>query len=78
MTPEELNGSIVTAGFPVTYGPDLTEVDRKFLMLYFSSDVFFKAMQDKSKGTTNRVRAKKVLPWRIQFRGEPPMKESGL
>lgn len=67
--PEELNGSIVTADFPVVYAPDLTEVDRKFLMIYFSSEVFFEAMQDKSKGTTNRVRAKKsaflenTVPW---------------
>lgn len=38
-------------------------------MIYFSSEVFFEAMQDKSKGTTNRVRAKKsaflenTVPW---------------
>lgn len=67
--PEELNGSIVTADFPIVYAPNLTEIDRAFLMIYFSSEAFCEAMQDKSKGTTNRVRAKKsafldnTVPW---------------
>lgn len=67
--PEELDGSVVTADFPVVYTPDLTDLDRKFLMIYFSSEIFFEEMQNKSKGTTNRVRARKsaflenTVPW---------------
>lgn len=67
--PNELDGSIVTADFPVVTLPNITEIDRQFLMIYFSSQMFFDAMQEKSKGTTNRVRTKKsefldnTVPW---------------
>lgn len=61
--------AIVTADFPVVALPNITEIDRQFLMIYFSSQMFFDAMQEKSKGTTNRVRTKKsefldnTVPW---------------
>lgn len=67
--PEELDGGVVTADFPLISTPDITEIDRAFLMIYFSSDMFCEKMEEKSKGTTNRVRAKKgaflntEVPW---------------
>lgn len=67
--PKELDGSIVTADFPVVTLPNISDIDRQFLMIYFSSQMFCDAMQEKSKGTTNRVRAKKsafldnTVPW---------------
>lgn len=67
--PEELDGGIVTADFPLVNAPNLTEIDRAFLMIYFSSDMFCEKMEEKSKGTTNRIRAKKgaflntEVPW---------------
>ena len=67
--PQELNNGIVTSDFPVIVMPELTEIDREFLMIYFSSDVFCEKMESKSKGTTNRVRTKKsafldtCVPW---------------
>ena len=67
--PSNLEGGVVTADFPLIHMPKLTEIDRMFLMIYFSSEQFFEKMEDKSKGTTNRVRAKKstfldtVVPW---------------
>jgi len=67
--PKELDGSIVTADFPVICAESLTDIDRKFLMIYFSSEDFYETMQEKSKGTTNRVRTKKsaflnnTVPW---------------
>ena len=67
--PSELEGGVVTADFPLIHMPDITEIDRNFLMIYFSSEQFCEKMEDKSKGTTNRVRTKKsafldtVVPW---------------
>jgi hypothetical protein len=67
--PEELDGGIVTADFPVIRLQGLSDVDRQFLMMYFSSNMFTELMQEKSKGTTNRVRTKKsafldtIVPW---------------
>lgn len=67
--PAELDGGIVTADFPLVHMPDITEIDRSFLMIYFSSEQFCEKMEDKSKGTTNRIRAKKsafldtLVPW---------------
>ncbi len=67
--PEELDGGIVTADFPVIQLAGLSAIDRQFLMMYFSSALFTDLMQEKSKGTTNRVRTKKsafldaVVPW---------------
>ncbi len=67
--PPELDGGIVTADFPVIVMPELTDIDREFLMIYFSSNDFCAKLEDKSKGTTNRVRTKKglfletVVPW---------------
>lgn len=67
--PDELAGGIVTADFPVIALTGLNETDRQFLMMYFSSEIFTEIMQEKSKGTTNRVRAKKgafldtIVPW---------------
>lgn len=67
--PPELNDGIVTSDFPIVQTPDLSEVDRTFMMIYFSSEQFCSAIEEKSKGTTNRVRAKKssflenLIPW---------------
>lgn len=67
--PANLSNGIVTADFPVVVMPKLTDIDRKFLMIYFSSEQFCEKMQEKSKGTTNRVRTKKkafldnYVPW---------------
>lgn len=67
--PPELNDGIVTADFPVVSMPTLSDIDREFLMIYFSSDQFCEMMEDKSKGTTNRIRTKKrsflenSVPW---------------
>ncbi len=67
--PEELDEGIVTADFPVIRLEGLSEIDRQFLMMYFSSTMFTDLMQENSKGTTNRVRTKKsafldtTVPW---------------
>lgn len=66
---EELDGGVVTADFPLVILNDIDDIDREFLMIYFSSDLFCETMEEKSKGTTNRVRAKKgaflenEVPW---------------
>ncbi len=67
--PKDLDGGIVTSDFPVIQMPGLSQIDRQFLMMYFSSSLFADLMENKSKGTTNRVRAKKStfldidIPW---------------
>lgn len=67
--PDELTGGVVTADFPTVEMNNLTQIDREFLLIYFSSDKFYESMGDKSKGTTNRVRTKKSsflnhrVPW---------------
>lgn len=67
--PEQLDGGIVTADFPVISLDGISDIDRQFLMMYFSSEMFTELMQEKSKGTTNRVRTKKssfldtIVPW---------------
>lgn len=64
--PEDLDGGIVTADFPIAVFPNFTDIDRKFLTIYFSSDEFYEKMDDKSKGTTNRVRTKKSAFFNIE------------
>lgn len=67
--PEELDGAVVTSDFPVIEMKGISEIDKEFLMIYFSSDAFCKSIEEISKGTTNRVRTKKSVflktqvPW---------------
>lgn len=67
--PQELDGGVVTSDFPTIEMNEISDIDKEFLMIFFSSDSFFDSMVDKSKGTTNRVRTKKSkfleieIPW---------------
>lgn len=79
--PDELTGGVVTADFPTVKMKNLTQIDREFLLIYFSSDIFYESMEDKSKGTTNRVRTKKssflnhLVPWGDEQYRENVVKE---
>ena len=79
--PDELAGGVVTADFPTVEMKNLTQIDREFLLIYFSSDKFYESMEDKSKGTTNRVRTKKssflnhLVPWGDEKYRENVVKE---
>lgn len=67
--PSELNDGVVTADFPLVEMKNLTDVDKEFLMIYFSSSIFSEKLLNFSNGTTNRVRTKKSafleteVPW---------------
>lgn len=83
--PEQLSGGVVTSDFPVIKMKELAAYDRDFLMMYFSSSIFSDLMEEQSKGTTNRVRAKKsqfldtIVPWGDEkYRSEAVEKYSNL